>query len=237
MFIAEESFWKLFPEAEIGVIVVKGLNNRHEIYDMHPEIRSDLEEANKEAVKWLTATPISQCSVISVWRKAFQKFKKKKGNRSSIEAMLSRVDKGSKVDQINPLVDIYNAVSLRYAFPAGGENSDAFAGDMRLAVSENGGDDFFALGDEESNPTLPGELCYLDDKGAICRCWNWREGQRTMLTEETTNAFLIIESVDPERHDDLITALNELEEKTISQVGGKVTAKTVINTDNREVEI
>lgn len=42
-----------------------------------------------------------------------------------------------------------------------------------------GGDAFTPLGeDAESDPTLPGELAYVDDAGAVCRRWNWREGVR-----------------------------------------------------------
>ena len=33
---------------------------------------------------------------------------------------------------INPLVDIYNSISLNYGLPAGGEDIDTFAGNLRL---------------------------------------------------------------------------------------------------------
>lgn len=236
-FVAEKSFWDIFPEAEIGIIVLKGIDNTDAVYEKHPEIKTALETANEEAVKFITTSPLSKCSVVAVWREAFQKFKKKKGNRASIEALLSRIDKGNAVGPINPLVDIYNAVSLTYALPVGGEDADTFVGDLRLAISEEGGDEFLALGDEENNPTLPGELCYLDDRGAVCRCWNWRDGQRTMLTEETENAFLIIESVDPSRHDDLMAAMDLLGENAVRYLGGEMTAKVLINSQNPIMEI
>jgi len=236
-FIAEKSFWDIFPQAEIGIVVINGMDNSEAKYAEHPEIESNLKEANKEVNKFFTSDQLSQCSVVSVWRDAFQKFKKKKGNRASIEALLSRVIKGNAVGTINPLVDIYNAVSLTYGLPVGGENLDSFAGNLRLTISEEGGDEFLALGDEENNPTLPGELCYLDDIGAVCRCWNWRDGQRTMLTEETKNAFLIIESVDPSRHDDLLAAMDALAENAVKYLGGSVFAKTLINIGNPEMEM
>jgi len=236
-FIAEKSFWDIFPQAEIGIVVINGMDNSEAKYAEHPEIESNLKEANKEVNKFFTSDQLSQCSVVSVWRDAFQKFKKKKGNRASIEALLSRVIKGNAVGTINPLVDIYNSVSLTYGLPVGGENLDSFAGNLRLTISEEGGDEFLALGDEENNPTLPGELCYLDDIGAVCRCWNWRDGQRTMLTEETKNAFLIIESVDPSRHDDLLAAMDALAENAVKYLGGSVFAKTLINIGNPEMEM
>ena len=236
-FICENSFWELFPDAEIGVLVLNGVDNTEAIYDAHEEIRDDLAAANEEAVKWIPAMPLSKNSVVAVWRQAFQKFKKKKGNRASIEALLARVDKGNYVGGINPLVDIYNAASLTYALPVGGENLDAFVGNLRLTISEEGGDEFMALGDEENNPTLPGELCYLDDQGAVCRCWNWRDGQRTMLTNDTVNAFLIVESVDPSRHDDLVKILDRLETKSADILGASIFARDILTKDNPEITI
>jgi DNA/RNA-binding domain of Phe-tRNA-synthetase-like protein len=38
---------------------------------------------------------------------------------------------------------------------------------------------------------------------------NWREGQRTMLTEQTKRAIVLFESVDPDRHQVLQQALKE----------------------------
>lgn len=236
-FITEESFWSLFPDAEIGVVVLNDVDNSDSVYEDNETIRDDLAKANQEAGKWITATPLSKNEVIKVWRDAFQKFKKKKGNRASIEALLARVDKGNYVGGINPLVDVYNAISLTYGLPIGGEDIDNFAGNLRLTVSEEGGDEFMALGDEENNPTLPGELCYLDDIGAVCRCWNWRDGKRTMLTGNTKNAFMIIESVDPSRHGDLVEALDLMEKNAVKYLGAKALVKTILTKENREVMI
>ncbi len=233
-FIADQSFWELFPDAEIGVIVLNNVNNSQDVYKAHEVIIDDLAAANDAAIKWIPEQPLSKNPVVGVWREAFKKFKKKKSNRSSIEALLTRVSKGNYVGKINPLVDIYNTASLTYALPVGGENADAFQGDLRLTITE-GGDEFLALGDEENNPTLPGELCYLDDQGAVCRCWNWRDGQRTMLTEETKNAFLIIESVDPSRHEDLMKIMDYIVEKSEEYLGAKLFAKDLITKANPQI--
>ena len=236
-FIADKSFWELFPDAEIGIVVLNGLDNTDAVYAAHESIHDELAAANEAAVKWIPDSPLSKNPVVAVWRDAFQKFKKKKGNRASIEALLARVDKGNFVGRINPLVDIYNAASLTYALPVGGEDLDSFVGDLRLTISAEGGDKFLALGDEENNPTLPGELCYLDDEGAVCRCWNWRDGQRTMLTEDTKNAFMIIESVDPTRHDDVLAIMDQIEAKAKEYLGAEVFAKKLITKDDPEMEI
>lgn len=218
-FVIEQSFWDLFPEARIGIVLARGIDNSEAgIGETRADVLRLLEEGNREARKFLTKEVLSENPAVAVWREAYRRFKTKKGARCSIENLLKRVEKGSGVGAINPLVDLYNAVSLSYGLPCGGEDLDTFQGSLRLTVTE-GGDAFQALGDEKDDPTLPGEVCYLDDAGAVCRCWNWRDGQRTMLTEKTVNAFLIIESVDPARSADLERALEALAGRTQKHLG------------------
>ncbi len=231
-----EEFWELFPEGEIAVVLSKGIQNTEaHVADARPEINELLQRSSKEATKFLTEEVFSENKVISVWRKSYQKFKTKKGVRCSIEALLKRIEKGTGVSPINPLVDIYNAVSLTYGLPCGGEDIDTFKGDLLLTKAV-GGELFLALGDEDDDNALPGEIIYKDEEGAVCRCWNWRDGQRTMLTENTVNAFLIIESVDPDRKNDLKEAAAALAELTQKYLGGS-TEIAHMNTDNRELTL
>lgn len=236
-FIAEESFWKLFPEAAIGVIVARGMKPAGEVpAEDAAAIAALLREANAQADRHLTSNTISQNEVVRVWRDAYQQFKTKKGARCSIENLLKRVLKGNPVGSITPAVDIYNAVSLKYALPVGGEDIDTFEGDLRLGITE-GGDAFRALGEDEDDPTLPDELCYRDDAGAVCRCWNWRDGQRTALTDDSESAFLIIECVDPSRIDDLRAALDEFSQLIERYLGASIEARAIVDRSNPEVVI
>ena len=154
-FAIEPAFWELFPQAEIGIVVARGIDNAHESSE---DVKAALVEANKAALAHVPDPTISKNPAVAVWRKAFQQFKTKRGARSSIEALLKRASGGREVGSINPLVDIYNTVSLTYALPCGGEDIDTFAGDLRLTVTQ-GGDAFRALGDEADSETLPGEVC------------------------------------------------------------------------------
>lgn len=207
--LVEDSFWGLFPDSAIGVIIARNLKSSDQV---SPEdkaaIASDLIAANERANQHLTSNTISENEVVRVWRDAFQKFKTKKGARSSIENLLKRVLKGNPVGSITPSVDIYNTISLKYALPVGGEDIDTIVGTMYLGITK-GGDTFVPIGENENDPSLPGELCYFDDEGAICRCWNWRDGQRTALTDDSKNALLVIECIDPRRIDDVKMALEE----------------------------
>jgi DNA/RNA-binding domain of Phe-tRNA-synthetase-like protein len=231
-FTIEKEFWSLFPEAKIGVIVVRGMNNS---YGDRSVYESLLREAETHVKDHVPLEPIAKNRVVGVWREAFQQFKTKKGARSSIEALLKRVAKGDQLPTINPLVDLYNACSLIYALPNGGEDIDTFEGDLRLTAA-TGEEDFTTLGSNKSEPPYPGEIVYKDDAGAVCRCWNWREAVRTMLTEETTNAFLAIELVDPERIDALKEALDFLEHHITEELGGTCTVH-LMDAENPQIPL
>jgi DNA/RNA-binding domain of Phe-tRNA-synthetase-like protein len=236
-FVVEPSFWELFPEAAIGVLVIADLDNTDAGNAANRErIAAELERAHELAQRHLGAPALSQNPAVAAWRDAFQRFRTKKGARSSIEALLKRVEQGKGIGPINPLVDIYNAVSLEFGLPCGVEDVDTFVGDLRLTVTD-GGDPFRALGDEEESTTLPGEACYLDGAGAVCRCWNWRDGQRTMLTEGTTHAVAVLESVDPDRHDDLAAALESLATRVEELLGATVVRRAILTPDQPAVSL
>jgi len=209
-FIIDTDFWTVFPEAQINVLVVKNINNQIS-EDNHFYFSELLNSSAKEATKFLTQDTFSQNQVIDEWRKAFSKFKTKKGARSSIEALLKRVHQNREFSPINPLVDIYNSISLKYAVPCGGEDLNSINGDLHLGKAK-GGEQFLPLGADEDSPALPEEIIYYDKDGAICRCLNWREAQRTMLTNDTTYAVLVIESINKEQTDRANQAINELKQ-------------------------
>lgn len=231
-FIIEDDFWELFPNAKIGTITCNGIDNTIKDENQYKEMIS---QGEKEALNHLPNEEFSSNEVIKVWRDAFKKFKTKKGARSSIEALLKRVSTGKGLGTINPLVDIYNSISLKYAMPCGGEDMDKFIGDIRLTKA-TGDESFITLGSDKSEPPYEGEIVYKDDEGAICRCWNWRESVRTMLTEDTKNAFLCIELVDENREKEFENALKELSQLVKESLGGK-SEISILHINNKEAII
>jgi DNA/RNA-binding domain of Phe-tRNA-synthetase-like protein len=219
-FIIEKEFWEIFPEVQFGIVIAKGIDNtiNEGNQDLYAQM---LSVATKESVKYLQEGEFSKNPVVAVWREAFQKFKTKKGARASIEALLKRISKGNVLGTINPLVDIYNSLSLTYALPCGGEDINTFEGDLRLTLAK--GDEYFiTLGSGKNEEPYPDEIIYKDNGGAVCRCWNWREAERTMLTENTRNAFMCIESVDSSRASDLKSAVEALAKSIKEHLGGEV---------------
>jgi DNA/RNA-binding domain of Phe-tRNA-synthetase-like protein len=235
--IIDKEFWDLFPETNIEILVLKNVQEDKKLNDTEAkEIKELLDNANKNAKKYLTSDVISENKVVQVWREAYSKFPTKKGARCSLENLLKRVLHDNPVGTITPSVDITNSISLKYAFPIGAEDIDKIDGDIRLDIME-GNEKFIPLGSEEEDPPLNGELAYADDYGVVCRCFNWRDGKRTCIDDNTRNEFIIMECLEKDRVDELNSALNELKDLMTKYLSCEVKVLELVNSDNREIEI
>jgi DNA/RNA-binding domain of Phe-tRNA-synthetase-like protein len=213
-FTIEEPFRGLFPEALIGIVVASGIDNRR----AEEEARAELAAAVAQVTPAIDGHELAAHPAVAPWREAYRRFGVKPSrHRSSIEGLLRSVPAGGP-RSINPLVDLYNAVSLRHMLPCGGEDLAAVRGDMRLTLAA-GGESFVPRGSAEESPPLPGEVVYADDAGIICRAWNWREAERTKLTPETTRAVLVIEALPPRTAGDLLAACGDLAESVSNHLG------------------
>lgn len=146
---------------------------------------------------------------VEAWREAYRAFgAKPQRTRPSVDALLRRAD---ALPSINKVVDAYNAVSVQYALPIGGEDLDAYEGPARL-VRATGDEPFdvIAGGEPAIEHPAAGEVVWRDDKGVTCRRWNWRQCVRTRLTETTKNALFLFETLAPYPLDRLHEAGDDL---------------------------
>lgn len=133
---------------------------------------------------------------VAAWHEAYTAFgAKPKRTRPSVDALLRRAD---ALPAINRVVDAYNAVSVEYALPIGGEDLDTYVGPARL-VRARGDEpfDIIASGEPAVEHPAEGEVIWRDDKGVTCRRWNWRQCVRTRITEDTKNALFLFERLEP----------------------------------------
>ncbi|MFO2462451.1 B3/4 domain-containing protein [Pseudomonas sp. 15FMM2] len=134
---------------------------------------------------------------LGAWAEVFRGFgAKPQRTPCSAEALRKRVLRGGGLPPIDPIVDLYNAISLEYAIPVGGENLAAYVGTPRLVIAD--GDELFdAVKDGQivNESPEPGEVIWRDDMGVTCRRWNWRQGVRTRLSSDATRMWFILESL------------------------------------------
>jgi DNA/RNA-binding domain of Phe-tRNA-synthetase-like protein len=227
----EEDFVSLFPDALIGLVIVTSINNQ-----IHADESADiLARQVGETAARLPDDDFASLPSVAPWREAYARFGVKPSKyRSSIENLL-RSAKSGRLRSINPLVDLYNSVSLAYQIPAGGEDLDKVQGDIVLTRAEVT-ESFLPIGGSEEEPPPPGAVIYRDDAGVICSCWNWREADRTKLTGETQRAILVMEAIPPITREALDLALTALGNRVIAHLGGAHRI-AVLRNDHRVVDL
>lgn len=187
--IAPEVF-ALRPDFRALSIFAEGVSNT----DATPETTSALDRACKQpcAETWAEFHR-------EAWRQAYRGFgAKPQRTACSAEALLKRVGRDGLVPSVNAVVDLYNAVSLRYAIPVGGENAGAYMGIPQL-VRAAGDEPFDTMqaGEPVTEHPESGEVIWRDELGVTCRRWNWRQGSRTRVEAGTTEMWFVLEALDP----------------------------------------
>jgi len=232
-FTIDKTVFEKFSGVTIGVVIVKGLDNSGTIDEVQTQLRV---VENDIRSKYQTET-LSQTPKIDVWRKAYSAFGgKPKENRSSVENLYRMVLQGNNVRHINKLVDSYNLISLSHMVPVGGEDIDKMSGDIRLTFAGQNEPPVLLLGEKEPRPPHSGEVIYKDGISTICRRWNWREADRTKLTEETKNCILVIEGLSPAAaKEEIEKATIELEQLVKKHCGGQ-TKRALLDQNQNEIE-
>ena len=93
---------------------------------------------------------------LQAWNEVFRAFgAKPKRTPCSAEALRRRVLRDGEMAAIDPIVDLYNAVSLRYAVPVGGENLAAYVGAPHLKLAD-GSEPFDTVKEGQIVPVMPG---------------------------------------------------------------------------------
>ncbi|AIO43843.1 hypothetical protein K6Y76_16860 [Burkholderia cenocepacia] len=195
-FRVSDAIHDTYPEATIAVIVALGLSNG----PTNAESSKALTDAALGLRAAVDVDDLRDHPKIACWHEIYKRFNAKpRKYPSSVEALGRRALRpDTAVPTINCLVDFYNALSLRHLVPIGGEDLDALEGVLELRPAT--GRESFDIADDSSadHVIVPdGEVIWTDDLGATCRRWNWRQGRRTRLTEETKNAYFIIDAAVP----------------------------------------
>ncbi len=209
LFSVQKELFDILPDLTIGMVVAKGVDNTRP----SREIDELLSQAVTQMKKNFIGEKAQDHPRIKPWRTAFSKLGIS-GSKfpSSIESMARRILKGDPFPKINPLVDLYNSVSLRFLVPMGGHDLDTVEGNIHLRFA-GGGEPFTSMGGTETATVPKGELVYCDDREVLTRNWVWRQCEKDKATEKTKNIFIpidVLAEVGKERTDEIILELSQL---------------------------
>src|SRR4030042_1256611 len=185
-FSIQTELFDVLPELTIGVVVATGMDNTHP----SREIEERLQQAVEEMRRHFSVDKPQDHPRIKPWRSAFSKLGIS-GSKfpSSIESMARRILKGDPFPKINPLVDLYNSLSLKYLVPMGGHDLDTLKENLYLRFAE-GWEPFTPMGGGETGTVPKGEWVYRDDREVLTRGGVWRQCEKKKGTETTRNIFI-----------------------------------------------
>lgn len=169
-----------------------------------------LQVAEASARSALAGQSVEEVPHVAAWRDAYKAFgAKPQRTRNSLEALLRRAEAG--LPRVNRLTDIYNAISVLHQIPLGGEDLSGYAGPPRL-IRSAGSEPFDTVAGGEDVVEHPdaGEVIWCDDDGVTCRRWNWRQGRRTRLYDDSTAALFILDALEPMTDEALQAAVGNL---------------------------
>lgn len=228
-FIVDERLFSAYEGLRIGIVVCKGLDNTAG----NDNIAREMDAVKQTTKAKFEGVELASYPIIRKWRDIYKSFGEKK-SRSSVEALIRRTVNGKEIPSINPLVDIYNIISLKYELPCGGEDMDRIQGDVELTYAK-GTEQFLPLGEEETETVNDGEIVYKCGETVLCRNFNYRESDISKLTDDTENAILVIEDVLKESAD-LSVVLQELAETVAVNLGGE-TQIVILDKENNQAEL
>lgn len=211
--VVNPQIFEHFPDYQALIVYAEGIQN----FPSTEESTHLLRAAERASRDSLTLDVLPQHPHIAAWREAYRRFgAKPKKYQCSAEALLQRTLKGQDLPAINGIVDLYNALSLKYVLPIGGEDWNKLAGDLHLLYAQ-GNEPFQTMQDGQEQVTYPdaGEIVWADTAGATCRRWNWRQGRRTQLTEETRAIYFVLDRLAPYPTETLLAAGDELKQSLL----------------------
>lgn len=134
-------------------------------------------------------------------------------------ALIKRILEGKSIPDINPLVNLYNYVSIKFITPFGGEDLDTVYGDFVLKIAE-GNEHWLGIGETYPKSPKAGELIWRDDYDVSTMSLNWRQCERTKITEDSKNGYFIMDGF-VENSDNILEAVNYFVSLVKTEFGGE----------------
>lgn len=112
-------------------------------------------------------------------------------NAPASETLIKILEKKKEFHRINPVVDIYNIISMETLLSLGAHDIDKVNESVRLRLT-TGEETFLPLGSEEYKEVKPGVYSYIDGNDVICYL-EVKQINRTKITEDSEDIFFIIQ--------------------------------------------
>ena len=248
--VSREMFDKL-PTFTVGVVAVTGIDNQRDV----PAITKMLGENAEACRQYFEASgnKAKNDPCVVPYREAFKAVGLNPNRYAcAIEALMDRIAKGKGMPEINPAVDLGNAISLKYRLPIGAHDMNTFvradgsgrgtegAGiEIRPATSEDHFRPFGAPEGEYDDPE-DGEIVYVSGHEVRTRRWAWRQSEQGKMSDKTTAVFYPIDGFSDVNLEDIKKAMKEFTEllaNYFARSGSRCTVETgIVDKDKPRLE-
>ena len=205
-FIIENKVFETLNNLCVAVIIARGINNTKKIDDISIMLKENIANVEKE----FENIKVKESSYIKCYRDAFQKLNINPNKfMCSIEALLTRISKKKGMPEINSVVDLVNAVSIKYKLPMGAHDLDSMNEDFYIRYSTDN-DIFLPFGETDTEKMESNELVYASSNDIRTRRWIWRQSEHGKIIESSKNIIFPIDAFVGINDDKAINAREEL---------------------------
>ncbi len=222
-FVIDSSLKKVIPSISVGIALIKGARIQ--------KTDKKLEEEKNAFLTTLTGLTTERLGTYPELI-SYRKLYKVMGidwhsRRPSPEALLRRVVLGKGLYTVNTCVDAYNLVVMKHHVSVGAFDADniQFPTVLRYAGE---GDEILLLGDSEPTKYTSKEIAYYDQAGGYNIDFNYRDAQRTMVTEDTKNIWINVDGVYDITPEEVQKSLRESVEIIMKYCGGTLEFEGVV---------
>ncbi len=231
-FIVEKEIFEKLPSACFGVVMAKGIDNSR----AYPEIGQLLDESIAAAAQRFEGKKVKEETDILPYREAFRALGINPNKYlCSIEALFTRIAKGKGMPHIDPVVDLGNAVSLKYTLPMGAHDLGGSSEDICIRLAQPG-DSFLPFGGEAEETPDSGEVVYAVGRQVRTRRWTWRQSEHGKITPSSADIFFPIDGFTDFNREQVLAARDELQ-ALVKQIFGCEAAAGFVDADHPEMEL
>lgn len=206
-FIIQKEIFDKIDDLFVGVVVAKGINNSKS----YPKIDELLKDSITLAEERFLDKRVKEDELIIPYREAFLKLGINPNKyQCSVEAMFTRISKGKQLPSINPLVNLNNAISLKYTLPMGTHDLSRSNLDIEMRYAKED-DTFIPMGTDDIEKPNVDEVVYAVGNQVRTRRWTWRQSNEGKIDEKTNYVFFPIDGFKGFNDDKVKSAMEELE--------------------------
>ncbi len=190
IFFIDSTVAQKYPSINIGIAVIKNVN----IKKSDPRLLEEVDQFIKSQSN-LSNEIISSYPEIQTYRKLYKEMGLDwHSKRPSPEALLRRIATGKGLYNINTCVDAYNLIVMKHHVSIGAFDYDKLRFPTLLRFPKNN-EEILLLGDKVPTKYKTIDLAYFDQAGGYNIYFNYRDAQRTAVTEQTKDIILNIDGI------------------------------------------